>query len=252
MVEIDASQFSVRELNRQIRSLAESGETEIRVLHPGAQHNIGVGIVHPITLTIQGSAGYFCAGLCDGPNVTVDGNVGWGFGDNLMNGRLEVKGNAGAVCGVAMRSGQILIHGNMGSRSGQVMKGGSIVCRGDAGYRAGSMMMGGTIIILGSTREALAEFMMDGEIFVAGEISGLGTDAQETEFSEADRTKVNEILGSHGLSHAGPFRKIISDQRALRYTGYEKGELLFDKAREQKAELVAADGNRDAMEFDSD
>ena len=53
-------------------------------------------------------------------------------------------------------------------------------------------------------------------------------------------------------SQPGQFKKIISDQRALRYQEYESGELLFDEAQEQKTEAVTADGNRDVMTFDAD
>jgi len=169
-----------------------------------------------------------------------------------MNGKLRVQGNAGAVCGVAMRSGSILVKGNLGSRTGQVMKGGSIVCCGNAGYRTGSMLMGGTIIVLGDAREAVGEFMMDGEIYIAGDITSLGQDAVETDFLKDDAGNISRILGEYDIEHSGSFRKIVSDQRALRYQEYEKGELLFDESQEQKALEVAADGNRDVMSFDSD
>ena len=251
MVQIDAGQLSLREINTRIRQVAEE-EDRIVLLNPDARHNLAVGLTRPVHLAIHGSAGYFCAGLVDGPTVNVEGNVGWGFGDNLMNGLLRVVGNAGAVCGVGMRSGHILVGGNMGSRAGQVMKGGSIVCCGGAGYRAGSMMMGGTIIILGDTREALGEFIMDGEIYVAGKITSLGDDAVSAALREGDLKKIEQILSQHGLNHRGPFQKIISDQRALRYAEYEKGELLFNSAQQQKAQAVVKDGNRDVMNFDSD
>ena len=251
MVKIDAGGLSVRQINTRIREAAEQDE-RIALVNPDARHNLAVGLTRAVHLTIRGSAGYFCAGLVDGPTVEVTGNVGWGFGDNLMNGMLSVAGNAGAVCGVAMRSGHILVGGNMGSRAGQVMKGGSIVCRGNAGFRAGSMMMGGTIVILGDAGTALGEFIMDGEVFVAGAIEDLGADAVETDLRENDAETVAKILARHGLEHAGPWRKIISDQRALRYTEYEKGELLFEQAREQKTQSSVEDGNRDVMTFDAD
>jgi len=251
MVEIDASQLSLRELNTRIRQLAEQ-QDEIILLNPDARHNLAVGLTTPVHLTIRGSAGYFCAGLVDGPTVDVQGNVGWGFGDNLMNGRLRVEGNAGAVCGCGMQSGHILIRGNIGSRAGQVMKDGSIVCCGKAGYRVGSMMMGGTIVILGDAHESLGEFIMDGEIYVAGNIMSLGQDAVAADLRDGDLEKVEQLLGQHGLTHDGAFQKVISDQRALRYQEYERGELLFNEAQGQKAEAVAADGNRDVMTFDSD
>lgn len=114
------------------------------------------------------------------------------------------------------------------------------------------MMMGGTIVILGDAREAIGEFIMDGQIYVAGHITSLGQDAVESELHPSDVEKVAQLLAQHNLKHDRPFRKIISDQRALRYAEYEKGELLFDAAQSKKAEAVAADGNRDVMTFDSD
>ena len=212
-------------------------------------------MVHPVRLVIKGSAGYFCMGLCDSPTVRVEGNVGWGFADNLLAGRMVVEGNAGAVCGVGLRDGDILIRGNLGSRAGQVMKGGSIVCGGNAGYRTGSMMMGGTIVVLGDAHEALGEFMMDGEIYVAGQITNLGDDAVNAPLRDGDSQKIKTLLQIHGIEPPVPpddFKKVISDQRALRYQEYEKGELLFNNAQEQKARAVTADGNRDVMTFDSD
>lgn len=251
MVEIDVNRFSCRELNSHLRETAEQTD-RIVLLNPDARHNLVVGLTTAVSVTIQGSAGYFCAGLCDGPVLNVSGNVGWGFGDNLMNGLLSVDGNAGAVCGVAMRSGDVLVRGNIGSRAGQVMKGGTLLCLGNAGYRAGSMMMGGTIIILGDAREALGEFIMDGEIYVAGKIESLGEDAVITEMRGEDDERLARILEQHEVTYSGGFQKIISDQRALRYAEYESGELLFGAGAEKKAQDAVVDGNRDVMNFDAD
>ena len=251
MVEIDGAGLGIREINTAIRQAAEQSDA-VELRNPDARHNLAVGLTRAIRLTIHGSAGYFCAGLCDGPQVHVTENVGWGFGDNLMNGRLVADGNAGAVCGVGMRSGHILVRGNLGSRAGQVMKGGSLVCLGNAGFRAGSMMMGGTIVILGEAREALGEFIMDGEIYIAGKVHSVGDDAVDAEMRPEDDRKVADLLAIHQIEHGGPFRRIISDQRALRYAEYERGELLFNEASQKKAQAVSADGNRDVMTFDSD
>ena len=262
MVEIDASSLAIRDINTQLRAEAEQlcaagkqGGDALVLLNPDARHNLGVGLVHPVRLSIKGSAGYFCMGLCDSPIVHVEGNVGWGFADNLLSGSMVVDGNAGAVCGVGMRDGDILVRGNMGSRAGQVMKGGAILCCGSGGFRVGSMMMGGTIVILGDAGQALGEFMMDGEIYVGGSITSLGQDAVSADLRGDDAQELARILQRHGVEPpVAPeaFKKVISDQRALRYQEYEKGELLFNKAQEKKAEAVAADGNRDVMTFDSD
>ncbi len=262
MVEIDASAHRLRELNQKLRAEADrlcaegrAEEETIVLRHPDARHNLGVGLVRPVRVEIDGSGGYFCMGLCDQPTVRVRGNVGWGFADNLLAGSMVVDGNAGAVCGVAMQGGSILVRGNTGSRMGQVMKGGSIVCCGNAGYRAGSMMMGGVVVVFGDAAEALGEFMMDGEIFVAGRADDLGEDAVRAEQREGDAERLAALLDGVGVEPPVPpaqFTKIISDQRALRYQEYESGELLFGETRDQKTEAVTSDGNRDVMTFDSD
>ena len=62
MATVDLAELSVREANEKIREFGAAGE-DVDVLNPDARHHIGVGLVHPITLHIRGSAGYFCGGL---------------------------------------------------------------------------------------------------------------------------------------------------------------------------------------------
>ena len=167
MVTIDLAEIPVREANEGIRAAGEAGE-EVEVLNPDARHHIGVGLTAPITVKVRGSAGYFCAGLTDGPNFEIDSNVGWGLADNMYKGSVVVGGNAGAIAGVAIRGAEIVIKGNMGSRSGQVMKAGTLLCCGNANFMAGYMMYGGRIVILGDSGERIGEDMTAGDIYVAG------------------------------------------------------------------------------------
>jgi hypothetical protein len=44
MTIIDCTGKQTREINREIRSLIAAGETEIHLRHPGARHNLAVGI----------------------------------------------------------------------------------------------------------------------------------------------------------------------------------------------------------------
>ena len=66
MASIDLSRVSVTQANELIRKYGADGE-DIEVINPDARHHIGVGLVHKVKLHIRGSAGYFCAGLTDGP-----------------------------------------------------------------------------------------------------------------------------------------------------------------------------------------
>ena len=198
MVSIDLAELSVREANAQLRTLGEVGE-EVEILNPDARHHIGVGLTAPINVNVQGSAGYFCAGLTDQARFHVSHNVGWGVGDNMYSGSVVVGGNAGAIPGVAIRGAEIVIKGNMGSRAGQVMKAGTLCCAGNANFMAGYMMYGGRIIILGDSGERVGEDMSSGEIFVAGNVQDLGSDAMLTDIDSKELQSVHEFLDRYGI-----------------------------------------------------
>ena len=122
MVTIDLNDFnSITEVNAKIRECGRNNQA-VEIINPDARHNIGVGLVDPITVRVKGSAGYFCGGLTDGACFEIESNAGWAVGDNIYNGTVIVGGNAGAIAGVGLRGGEVVIRGNMGSRAGQVMK----------------------------------------------------------------------------------------------------------------------------------
>ncbi len=216
MVSIDLAELSVREANAQLRTLGEAGE-EVEILNPDARHHIGVGLTAPINVNVQGSAGYFCAGLTDQARFHVSHNVGWGVGDNMYSGSVVVGGNAGAIPGVAIRGAEIVIKGNMGSRAGQVMKGGTLCCAGNANFMAGYMMYGGRIIILGDSGERVGEDMSSGEIFVAGNVQDLGSDAMLADVDSEELQSVHEFLDRYGIKAPKGFSKIVNAGKKLRY-----------------------------------
>ena len=216
MVSIDLAELSVRDANAQLRTLGEAGEA-VEILNPDARHHIGVGLTAPINVHVQGSAGYFCAGLTDQARFHVSHNVGWGVGDNMYSGSVVVGGNAGAIPGVAIRGAEIVIKGNMGSRAGQVMKAGTLCCAGNANFMAGYMMYGGRIIILGDSGERVGEDMSSGEIFVAGNVQDLGSDAMLTDIDSKELQSVYEFLDRYGIKAPKGFSKIVNAGKKLRY-----------------------------------
>ncbi|HLB79038.1 MAG TPA: glutamate synthase-related protein [Dongiaceae bacterium] len=220
MVEIDLSRTPVRRANELIRDCGARGE-DVEVQNPDARHHIGVGLVHPITVKVRGSAGYFCAGLTDGARFEIENNVGWGLADNMYKGSVIVGGNAGAIAGVAIRGAEVVVKGNIGSRAGQVMKAGTLCCAGNANFMAGYMMYGGRIVILGDSGEKVGEDMTGGEIFVGGKVQSLGSDAMLVDPSEADIAALREFLGRYGLEVAGEFKKIVNAGKKLRYATAE-------------------------------
>ncbi|GEO81277.1 glutamate synthase-related protein [Pararhodospirillum oryzae] len=216
MVTIDLSSLSVREANDALRAAAARGE-DIDVINPDARHHIGVGLVHPVTVRVHGSAGYFCAGLSHGARFEVESNVGWGVGDSLYAGTVVVGGNAGAIAGVALRGGEVVVKGNVGSRAGQVMKDGTLLCCGNASFLAGYMMYGGRIIILGDSGERVGEDMSAGAIYVGGRVQSLGSDAKVETPSPDEEADVKAFLARHGIAFDGSFTKVVNAGTKLRY-----------------------------------
>ena len=216
MVTLDLAEIPVREANERIREAGAKGE-DVEVLNPDARHHIGVGLTHDITVRVRGSAGYFCAGLTDGPRFEVDNNVGWGLADNMYTGSVVVGGNAGAIAGVAIRGAEVLVKGNLGSRAGQVMKAGTLACVGNANFMAGYMMYGGRIIILGESGERLGEDMSGGEIYLGGNLNSLGSDAMVTDISRDEIDYIMEFLDRYEISYKGSLQKVINAGKNLRY-----------------------------------
>jgi glutamate synthase domain-containing protein 2 len=216
MASIDLARLPVREANELLRRFGEQGE-DVEILNPDARHHIGVGLVHPIQVRIRGSAGYFCAGLTDGPRFEVDANVGWGLADNMLKGSIVVNGNAGAIAGVAIRGAEVVVKGNIGSRAGQVMKEGTLLCCGNANFMAGYMMYGGRIVILGDSGTQVGQDMTGGTIYVAGKVNSLGTDAQLIDLPADERDDLLAFLDRYNISHNGSFQKIVNAGKRLRY-----------------------------------
>ena len=69
LVELDCGELPAREINRAVRAAVASGATRIRLLRPAARHNLGVALPEGIELILEGSAGYYVAGLNDGATV---------------------------------------------------------------------------------------------------------------------------------------------------------------------------------------
>jgi glutamate synthase domain-containing protein 2 len=220
MVALDLAELSVREANERIRAAGAAGD-DVEILNPDARHHIGVGLIHPITVQVRGSAGYFCAGLSDQAHFEVEHNVGWGLGDNMYSGSVVVGGNAGAIPGVAIRGAEIIVRGNVGSRAGQVMKAGTLCCAGNANFMAGYMMYGGRIIILGDSGERVGEDMTRGDIFVAGKVGNLGSDAKLTDTDSAEIDDIREFLDRYEIPFKGSFQKIVNAGKKLRYGSSE-------------------------------
>jgi len=223
MAQIDARSSSITEVNRTVRKLSGNGE-EIVINNPDARHLLCVGVLQPARVRILGSAGYFCGGLSDGPEIEVLNNVGWGLGDNMISGAIVVGQHASAIAGVGMRDGTLVIRGNMGSRAGQVMKGGLILCGGNANFMAGYMMMGGRIVICGDSGRSVGQNMINGAVYVGGKIEDLGADTQRIDLPASEEDEIRALLDRYEIKAPKAFRKIVSAQAGHHYATYERGE----------------------------
>lgn len=197
MGEVNCEGRSSREINAEIKQLVRQGDSHIRVLNPGARHNLGVAILEPVTIKLDGSVGYYCAGLIDGPTFEVAGSAGWGLAECMMSGHVVVRGSAGNGAAASIRGGTVVIHGDAAARLGISIKGGTVLVTGNCGYMAGFMGQKGTLVVCGNAGEAFADSMYETVCYVGGKISDLGNDAVIQEIEPGDAEFLDRLLAQH-------------------------------------------------------
>jgi methylamine---glutamate N-methyltransferase subunit B len=215
--QIECTGKTTREINQEIRQLISEGEKEVVMLRPQARHNLGVAILQPVKLVFEGSVGYYCAGLVDGPSVEIRGSAGWGVAEGMMSGTVIVGQNAGNSAAASIRGGTVVIRGSAGARAGIAMKGGTLVIQGDCGYMTGFMMQKGTIIVCGDAGEALGDSMYEGRIFVGGSIAELGNDAVIQAPTPEEDESLASLLTQYGITQPRAFQKIVAGRRLWRF-----------------------------------
>jgi len=198
-VELSCAELPVREVNAMLRELPDG--SIVRITEPRGRHNLAVGLSRRLDITIAGNAGYYVAGLCDGPDVTVGGFVGWSVGENLGSGKVRVRGNASECAGASARGGLIVIEGDASSRAGISLKGGVIAIAGDTGHMSGFMAQAGTILIGGDAADSLGDSLYEAVIYVGGKIRSLGADARIEELGDDDVRRVRELALAAGFEH---------------------------------------------------
>ena len=218
---IDCSGKTTREINRQLRDSIAAGHRDIRVVGTDARHNLGVALLEPVRVTFDGSVGYYCAGMCDGPTIEIRGSAGWGLAESMMNGTVIVDGNAGNGAAASIRGGTVVIRGGAAARAGVSMKGGLLLIGGNCGYMTGFMMQKGTIVICGDAGEAIADSMYEGVVFVGGKIADLGNDAVIEIPAPADEAYLAEQLHRYNLRPPASFKKIVSGRKLWNFATSE-------------------------------
>lgn len=201
-VVLSCDTLSVTEINGRLR-LLPTGST-VRILDPQGRHNLAVGLSQQLDITVEGNAGYFIGGLCDGPTITVKGFVGWSVGENLMSGSIRVEGNASESVGASAHGGLILIEGDASSRAGISLKGGTIAVAGDVGHMSGFMAQAGMLLVGGNAGESLGDSLYEAVIYVAGKIRSLGADARIEDLCDEDVATVRDLVSRTGFKHIDP------------------------------------------------
>lgn len=213
-IEFDLATTSLREVNTFLHKRA--GEVkQIAIANPDGAHNIAVGLDAPITVSINGHAGYYAAGMNKQASVTVTGSAGTGVAENMMSGRVHVKGFASNGAGASMHGGLLVIDADAGLRCGISLKGGDIVVGGSVGSFSAFMAQAGRMVICGNAGDALGDSLYEAVLYVKGDIKSLGADAQVEPMGEADVAAVTDLLAAAGMKHDPKSFKRISSRRSL-------------------------------------
>ena len=224
MADVICEGKTTRQINREIKQLIGRGETDIRVENPRARHNLGVAILQPVRLTLDGSVGYYCGGMIDGPTVEIQGSAGWGLAESMLKGTVVVHGNAGNGTAASIRGGTVVVHGHASARLGVAMKGGLVVVAGDCGYMTGFMGQKGKLIVCGDTAEGFADSMYETVCFVGGRIAELGNDAVIEEPTEEDLAFLESTLAQYlpGKKNVAHFKKVVAGRKLWNFDKKER------------------------------
>ncbi len=209
----DLSVSDTRTVNQALHD-ASSGSPVI--LNPEGAHALAVGLDASLEVTIEGSVGYYCAGMNQHASVVVNGNAGTGLAENIMSGTVRVKGSASQAAGSSGHGGLVVIEGDASGRCGISMKGVDIVVFGDIGHMSAFMAQSGNLVVLGDAGADLGDSIYEAHLFVRGSVESLGADCVEKEM----RAEHHDILGAV-LARAG------SDADPSEFTRYGSSRTLY-------------------------
>jgi glutamate synthase domain-containing protein 3 len=202
---VDLAVTSKRDLNAALHALpANTNETHWHIANPEGAHAIAAGVNAPITVEIDGHAGYYCAGMNQQATVIVNGNAGVGVAENMMSGRVHVKGDASQAAGATAHGGLLVIDGNASARCGISMKGVDIVVKGSIGPMSAFMAQAGNLVVLGDAGEALGDSLYETRIFVRGAVKSLGADCIEKDLRPEHLEILTTLLADAGIEGVSP------------------------------------------------
>ncbi len=214
---VDLAVEPVRSLNQRLH--AATDPQAVRVLNPAGRHSIAVGLDGDHTVTVEGHAGYYCAGMNQRATVRITGNCGPGLAENIMSGTVIAEGNASQCAGASGRGGLLAIGGDAAARCGISLKGADIVVRGSVGHMSAFMAQKGCLVVCGNAGDALGDSLYEARLYVRGVVSSLGADCIEKQMRHDDLERVRALLDAAGVTDAGAeeFRRYGSARKLYNF-----------------------------------
>lgn len=199
MQTIDMATTPLRDLNATLQAQAQATNlTAWEIENPRGSHAIAVGLDAPIEVTVNGSTGYYCAGMNKQATVTVHGSVGPGVAENMMSGTVVIDGDASQYAGATGHGGTLVIKGNASSRCGISMKGIDIIVHGNVGHMSAFMAQSGNLVVCGDAGDALGDSIYEARLFVRGSVKSLGADCVEKEMRPEHVALLTDLLERGG------------------------------------------------------
>jgi len=195
MQTINLEQQDLRSLNATLQAQGDdTNQLSWEIINPRGSHAIAVGLDAPIEVTVQGSTGYYCAGMNKQAQVHICGSAGPGVAENMMSGTVVIDGDASQYAGATGHGGLLVIKGNASSRCGISMKGINIVVHGNVGHMSAFMAQSGTLVVCGDAGDALGDSLYEAQLYVRGSVKSLGADCIEKEMRAEHISHLQELL----------------------------------------------------------
>ena len=211
MQTFDLAAQGLRALNSTLHALkGQTNQTSWEVINPKGAHAIAVGLTQPITVEVEGHAGFYCGGMNQKAEIIINGHAGPGVAENMMSGIVRVKGNASQSAGATGNGGLLVIEGDASSRCGISMKGIDIVVGGSVGHMSAFMAQRGNLVVCGDAGEALGDSIYEARLYVRGKVTDLGADCIEKEVKPEHLEDIARLLEQ---------AKIKADPRQFRRYG---------------------------------
>ena len=199
MEKLDLQTLGLRQLNEMLqRQTLETNQQDWEIDNPRGSHAIAVGLDAPINVRVNGSTGYYCAGMNKQADVHIAGSAGPGVAENMMSGTVTIDGDASQYAGATGHGGTLIIKGNAASRCGISMKGINIVVHGNIGHMSAFMAQSGNLVVCGDAGDALGDSIYEARLFVRGSVKSLGADCVEKEMRQEHLDMLAELLSLAG------------------------------------------------------